>query len=390
MSLEKITKIHHPDDVRDALGFQGQPQGVDLIGRYEQALRDNDGTYSRSDLRIAWKLASDPYYWGAFNRYKNIGTVIKAGFYDDGMAPGALEKYKDPRHITTPLEIIRNNLNTLAASGKLHGKPLVVAVTTGGFAPVTEGHLAMMESARNALQKRGYEVLGGFMSPDHDNYVSKKDEAASKLSAPFRTRLLSMVLEEQSDWLRVDPWTSRYVPTDVNFTDVVSRMRNYVNSNLDSPVDIKIAYVFGGDNAQFTRAFVGTEDVAVCVARPGDTTVEALIEKSGLTDHRNIIFSESSQINVSSTQVRKGELPPINKLAEDNNWMKWLHGEPRQLNGNANSAVYLVRDDLEWGTEAWREQIGHETLNKALVEFRKGLIRAIEKAFERSRAHGYS
>lgn len=389
MNLANITKIQHPDDVRDALGFRGQPSGVNLKERYEQALSDNDGAYSQGDLRIAWKLASDPYYWPTFDRYKNIGTVIDAGFYDDGLKPGELNTYKDPRHITTPLEVIRGNLESLTREGKLHDKPLVVAITTGGFAPVHEGHLAMMESANYALKNKGYNVLGGFMSPDHDSYVAGKGDDARRLTADFRTRLLSMVLEEGSDWLRVDPWTSRYAPSDINFTDVVDRLRTYINSNLDSPIDIKIAYVFGGDNAQFTRAFVGSNDVAVCVARPGEVKVGELIQKSGLSEEDNILFTRSTEIDKSSRQVRSGELPAISKLAEDQNWMKWLKGEPRQPVKGDKKPAYLVRDDLSWGTEEWREKVGHETLNAALEKFRNGLTRAIENAFERSRAHGY-
>lgn len=388
MSLSEITRIQHPDDVREALRFRGQPQGLNLEALYAQALCNQGSKFSKSDLRIAWKLASDSYYWPAFLLYPNIKKIEEAGFYDDGLDPGELKPYKDFRHLTTPLETIRQKLKQLQQAGCIYDKPVVVMLTTGGFAPAHEGHIAMMKAGKKALQDKGYNVLGGFMSLDHDNYVGAKGNDARRLSADFRTLLLDKILEDY-DWLDVDPWSSRYVPTDVNFTDVVNRMRTYVNAHLNAPVDIKIAYVFGGDNAPFTRVFPESNDVAVCVARPGESKAIDLAEKRSLAERENIIFTESTNIDKSSKRIRSGELPPISQLAQDENWVKWLKGEPRKASTYEDKAVYLVRNDLSWATSIWKDKVDQGILERVLERFRDGLACAIKNAFKRSKAHGY-
>ena len=50
----------------------------------------------------------------------------------------------------------------------------VVLLSTGGFDPIHDGHIYMMEFAKEALEKKGYHVIGGYLSPSHESYVSTK------------------------------------------------------------------------------------------------------------------------------------------------------------------------------------------------------------------------
>ena len=50
----------------------------------------------------------------------------------------------------------------------------VVLLTTGAMNPVHLGHLNAMHRARQHMTSLGYHVVGGFMSPTHDNYVRPK------------------------------------------------------------------------------------------------------------------------------------------------------------------------------------------------------------------------
>ncbi len=387
MSWVKSSKIQHPDDVRKALGFSGEPNGFDLFKLYERGVQMGE-PFSRGDLRVAWKLASDPYYWGAFKRYKSLQAVVNAGFFDDGQGPGVVQKCADIQFFSTPLEIIRAKAVDLEEKGKIHDKPLVVALTTGCFAPVHSGHLAMMEKAKAALEAKGYEVLGGYMSPSHDNYVSTKGEAARRLTADHRMLLLNKALDG-SDWLAVDPWESRYAPTDINFTDTIQRLEHYINAHINTAAPIQVAYVFGADNVQFARTFVD-KGLGVCVPRPGhEEGLQDFIEKSGLKNNPHIVLADSSGLDISSSRVRNGDAPSAEKLVGDDSYQELLKGEARQSSAKSKVNTYLVRDDLSWATQHWRGKIDSKVLDKALANFREGLVRAIKGAFERSRAPGY-
>jgi nicotinic acid mononucleotide adenylyltransferase len=387
MSWVKSSKIQHPDDVRRALGFNGDPNGFDLLKLYERALQMGE-PYSRGDLRVAWKVANDPYYWAAFKRYQNLQTIVNAGFFDDGQEPGLVKKRADIQFLTTPLEIVRKRVVELEEQGKIHNKPLAVLLTTGCFAPVHSGHIAMMEKAKTAIEAKGYEVLGGFMSPSHDDYVSTKGEVARRLTAAHRTLLLNKVLND-SDWLAVDPWESRYAPTDINFTDTIQRLEHYINAHINTAAPIQVAYVFGGDNVKFSRAFVD-KGLGVCVPRPGhEEGLLDFIEKSGLKGNPHIILAESSGLDISSSLVRNGEAPSAEKLAQDSAYQELLKGEARVSSEANGTNTYLVRDDLAWATASWNGKVDPKVLVQALSNFREGLVRAIKDAFERSRAPGY-
>ena len=48
-------------------------------------------------------------------------------------------------------------------------------LSTGALNPVHLGHVAMFDRARDALESQhGFEVVGGFLSPSHDTYLSGK------------------------------------------------------------------------------------------------------------------------------------------------------------------------------------------------------------------------
>ncbi len=393
MSWVRSSRIQHPDDIRNALGFSGEPTGFDLVRLYGRA-KMMDAGYNRNDLRIAWKLADDPFYWQTFKHYQNLQTVVDAGFFDDGLEPGVLKELTDLHWLTTPLDVIRDRLIRLEEEGRIHDRPLVVALTSGCFAPAHDGHIAMMREARLALEETGHEVVGGFFSPSHDDYVSTKgstpheQQISRQLTAAHRIYILERILEE-SDWLSVDPWGARYTPTDINFTDCILRLENYINAHLNSIVPIRVAYVFGADHMPFARTFVA-KGLAVCVGRPGyDDKVEQFFIQSGLKDNPHIIVARSSAVNISSSQVRQMQAPSSARIAENTSYQELLKGQARQASSVALTNTYLIRDDLRWATDSWRNKVGSAILDSAREEFMRGLVRNFENAFELSRAPGY-
>lgn len=143
----------------------------------------------------------------------------------------------------------------------------VVLLSTGGFFPLHAGHLELMTTARRVAEDNGWWVVGGFLSPGHDQYLQQKWEGLAPMAS---TRLL--LIEEQLsadrslDWLRVDPWESLHCPVAVNYTEVVARMQAYLRVHVDPRIEV--CYVCGGDNARFSLAF-SVRGRCIVVNRPG-------------------------------------------------------------------------------------------------------------------------
>lgn len=185
---------------------------------------------------MSWKIRRDPYF-GPLAEERGEEQVFAAGFFlDEDTEDAALD---DVDWHCTPLPKAR------AAE-----RP-VVLLSTGAFCPPHAGHLEMMERARAAAERAGYDVLGGYLSPGHDAYVELK---CGPLAIPASARLrMCADAIAASPWLRVDPWEALHRRVSVNFTDVTARLRAYVRAHLDPRTEV--LYVCGGDNARFGLAF---------------------------------------------------------------------------------------------------------------------------------------
>lgn len=173
----------------------------------------------------------------------------------------------------------------------------------------------MLENAKRELESRGVAVLGGYICPDHDRYVSSKVSSGS-LSAAERLELCELAVED-SDWLMVDRWAAIYASSTVGFTTIVGHIDKMVNHHIKSPKPIRIVYAFGGDNAMFAFSFVARWS-CVCVLRPGNQ--DYFDEMAGYDSLRNnprIIFSEDTTAPLDSTSVRKGDLSGLLPKVKD-------------------------------------------------------------------------
>nr|XP_043626968.1 nicotinamide/nicotinic acid mononucleotide adenylyltransferase-like isoform X2 [Erigeron canadensis] len=73
------------------------------------------------------------------------------------------------------------------AKGKMH----VVLVSTGSFNPPTFMHLRLFELARDALDSKGFHVVGGYMSPVNDAYNKKANQSSFQRSLTVLSRIRS-------------------------------------------------------------------------------------------------------------------------------------------------------------------------------------------------------
>lgn len=231
---------------------------------------------------VSWKVRRDPYF-GPLAEERGEAEVFAAGFFlDEETEDAALD---DVDWHCTPLPKRR------AAE-----RP-VVLLSTGAFCPPHAGHLEMMDRARAAAERAGYDVLGGYLSPGHDAYIDLK---CGPLAIPASARLrMCADAIAASPWLRVDPWEALHRRVSVNFTDVTARLRAYVRAHLDPRTEV--LYVCGGDNARFGLAFVDRGGCVIVGRRGAEGVVSSWRRR--LEGSARILWSEGDHPG-SSTALR--------------------------------------------------------------------------------------
>jgi nicotinic acid mononucleotide adenylyltransferase len=288
------------------------------------------------ECRIATRLWLDPFYKKLFEKTNSYQACVDAGYFDDGSWDSVfLRLDQEVSRMLTPFQ---NVIDGLKIVPKDNQKPFAVLLTTGCFAPVHKGHYDMMEQAKITVEKSGYHVLGGYMSPSHDSYVNTKENGLLRMDIMKRIQLLELAAQDHP-WINIDPWEAVYNSISINFTDVIAYLKNYLNYHIDAERNIDIFYVFGADNAHFANTFVTTGH-GVIVNRYGYNIDVA-------NNPRVLVSDIPNKREISSTIIRRGyyeHLPSSvleiyrNSLALD---------KPR---ANINIAI---RKDASYGLSEW-------------------------------------
>lgn len=242
-----------------------------------------------------WKIARDPYLRPLWEKHGEEAVIESGFFFDD-----------DPEDATlSDVDLLCTPFPKRAATG---GRPAVL-LTTGAFCPVHDGHVAMMDRARAAAERAGFDVLGGYLSPGHAMYLDLK---CGKAAIPTYERLRQCgEVARGSDWLSVDPWEALHRRVSVNYTDVAARLRAYLRKHVDARIEV--LYVCGGDNARFAYAFT-EEGGCIVVGRP---TAENEVEKwrARLGDHPRVIWTDGDHPAASRTmRAAEWKEPPRAKI----------------------------------------------------------------------------
>lgn len=188
-----------------------------------------------------WKIARDKYYSVLCERYGEA-YVERAGFFND------TETYDFD--IMSTLDIMCTPYHFMEERLSIAKKPCVI-VTTGALSPIHSGHLEMMTATKEKLESLGWDVIGGYFSPGNDEYIKSKlgNEA---IPIHYRIKYINDLVSK-IDWLRVDAWPGIFRSCDINFTDVVVRLEEYLLKHLG--VRLPVFYVCGADNARFAKTF---------------------------------------------------------------------------------------------------------------------------------------
>jgi nicotinic acid mononucleotide adenylyltransferase len=89
-------------------------------------------------------------------------------------------------------------------------------------------HLEMLKLAKDELESLNFKVLGAYISPSHEYYVSRKLQK-DYIYTELRLEMCKLAIEESgySNFIQVDPWEATQ-PWFFDFPDVVSRMDTFV------------------------------------------------------------------------------------------------------------------------------------------------------------------
>eukprot|EP01006_Ploeotia_vitrea_P061384 TRINITY_DN77928_c0_g1_i1.p1 TRINITY_DN77928_c0_g1~~TRINITY_DN77928_c0_g1_i1.p1 ORF type:complete len:288 (+),score=59.86 TRINITY_DN77928_c0_g1_i1:48-911(+) len=142
----------------------------------------------------------------------------------------------------TPLEKIQANIKAAPPE-----KRKAVLLTTGSLNPVHISHVQMMHEAKRELEQNGIHVVGGFMSPSHDDHVRCKfrhENLRGWIPGKQRVNMLEIVTAD-SPWLAVDTWEIAQ-PGFRNFDAVAFRLQEHLDAHFGEGA-LWVVYVCGGD-----------------------------------------------------------------------------------------------------------------------------------------------
>jgi nicotinamide mononucleotide adenylyltransferase len=183
-----------------------------------------------------------------------------------------------------------------------------VLLTTGALNPIHRGHVAMFDHARDVLEAEyGLDVVGGFLSPSHDTYLSGKYLSVKHLSGkhrdetffPAAQRLaLCAAATEDHPFLAVASWESSVSGQWPDFPEVTATLEHVLHERFPGE-GIGVIYLCGQDHFRYA-ARAGLPGVAV-VTRAG----RAEPSDAARTIYAVPTASDDPCGQMSSTQVRE-------------------------------------------------------------------------------------
>ncbi|CAF0987155.1 unnamed protein product [Adineta ricciae] len=214
---------------------------------------------------------------------------------------------------TTDLSILLQNLSK---TNDTH-KEKVVLIKTGALNPVHRAHISNMIKAKEHLERvYGFHVIGGYLSPTHDQYVQGKLSREDFLSGYHRIRMCEEAIKEanQQHWLGVDK-AECTAPKFISLSKVTLSLQMFINEVIQLEKPIRVIYVAGLDLFNRCHGMVAMREapwngVAV-VYRSGEK--ESLIQSSHSISNERLFYvrddtpeNQAEAVSqISSTQIRQ-------------------------------------------------------------------------------------
>jgi len=206
----------------------------------------------------------------------------------------------------------------------LSSKTPVVLIATGSFSPITNFHLAMMQKAKERIEKESFEVVGGFLSPVNDAY-----DKPGLLSATHRCAMVELAVADCS-WLNITSWEAAQ-PQYKRTIEVIHQLRTELAQWYKKPV--RVMWVCGADllesfntpglwSAADQASLAGPNCGIIVVPRSGSFINVAIWHNEILYPRRHTIFTSEpvTHDEASATELRK--------LIDENRSITGLTSEP--------------------------------------------------------------
>lgn len=115
----------------------------------------------------------------------------------------------------------------------------------GSFCPIHLHHTEMLEAAKARMEQEqdgasGAMILGGFLSPSHDDYVGVKLQGEDLLLNSEERLELCRLQTADSNWIDVDAWEARQDRFQ-DYSTVTSRLQQYLQDKLQSMLKRKMS-----------------------------------------------------------------------------------------------------------------------------------------------------
>jgi hypothetical protein len=174
-----------------------------------------------------------------------------------------------------------------------------VLLTTGALNPVHRGHVAMFDKAERCLESEfGLEVVGGFLSPSHDQYLLGKYGDSSKFFSAEKRIEMCIAATREHPILSVGTWESSVPDRWPDFPEVTQALVSALKARFAQEAPM-VVYLCGEDHFRLAR---GRGLPGICVvSRAG---------RSGTSDRDKNIFSVEGAAGdpfsqVSATRIRE-------------------------------------------------------------------------------------
>ncbi|KAG2372916.1 hypothetical protein C9374_008833 [Naegleria lovaniensis] len=193
----------------------------------------------------------------------------------------------------------------------------IILIACGSFNPITNSHLRMFETARDYLQnEEKLSVLGGFISPVHQDYAKRKP---TLIEAHHRVEMCKLAVSD-SDWVDIDLWEvnqneySRTLFVLKHFTEEIEKLyspesclQHQVRIMLLCGADLLESFVKPGVWIPEQVEYILSTYGVCCIERDGISISKIIFEHDVLYKHRKNIHVIPEWIinDVSSTKVRQ-------------------------------------------------------------------------------------
>jgi nicotinic acid mononucleotide adenylyltransferase len=174
---------------------------------------------------------------------------------------------------------------------------IVVLVLSGALSPIHLMHVDCLERSRQYLETfEKVPVVGGFICPSSDSYVSYK-LGMERILLDKRCHLTDLALASSS-WISTNSWGW------ANAHGIVHQTQYMLNMEFPE-YKINVYLVAGADHVFKHRLFTGEQEKIFCIGRTEDTDKVKQALNNSVYPNRNLILLDGGEEDISSTRVRK-------------------------------------------------------------------------------------